>query len=255
MQPDFQQMVQNVYTLAPLTSNLPVVQAPDGEDYVPLRALCEIVGLNPSSYIGVFCQYCEPGETRRLLIWNSPTGKRKDWCLLRSHLVYWLVNVPVDRVPPDRREAVLALQHQCAALLGSAYMQMQEQHQHARRVIFRLLNICAAQEQELRNFEIMGNLLFDEAHQQMLALRLAEGRELVDTLADAARKMLARLMEGPIVDGVVLNKDHEVIDTTSFPLFPIVQDPDPATLETIDRFREWITQFNRWWDLQMESKR
>jgi hypothetical protein len=63
MEPDFRQMIRNVYTLASLTSDLPIIQTPEGE-YVPLRALCEIVGLNPSSYSRVFCQYYEPGEVR-----------------------------------------------------------------------------------------------------------------------------------------------------------------------------------------------
>lgn len=253
MRPDFNQMVQNIYTLSSLTSSLPIIETPDGE-FVPLRALCEIVGLRPSAYIGVFCQYLAPDTQRWLLPWDSPTGRRKDWCIERKHLVYWLVNVPSERVPPDRREAVLALQHQSAAVLGDVYMQMQEHYQEARRAVFQMLNLCATVEQELQRYEKMGALVLDQARQQTLAERLAEGRQLVDTLAGAGRKILGGLMAGPIVDGVILNKENVVTDTTSFPLFPVVEDPDPATIETLNRLGKWLPHFKKWWDTQMEGK-
>jgi hypothetical protein len=86
MQPDDHQIAHDIFTLAPLTSNLPIIKTPDGE-FVPLRALCEIVGLRPSSYIGVFCQYLQADKERWLLPWDSPTGRRKDWCIERKYPV------------------------------------------------------------------------------------------------------------------------------------------------------------------------
>ena len=253
MQPDYHQMLHNVHTLASLTSNLPVVQTPDGE-FVPLRALCEIVGLNPASYIGVFCQYLAPDAQRRLLFWDSPAGRRKDWCVERKHLIYWLVNVPLDRVPPDRRDAVLALQQQSAALLGKAYTLMIDEHHETRREMFRLLKICATQEQHLQGFEALGARIFNQAQRQKLAEWLAACRQVVEALGASARKRLGILMESPIVDGLILNENHEVTGETSFPLFPIVGEPDPAVPGMLDQLIDWDERFTRWWDAQVEGK-
>lgn len=252
MQPDFHQMAQEIFTLSSLTDNLPIIKTPDGGEFVPLRALCEIVGLRPSAYVGVFCQYFEVGQVRRLLPWDSPTGNRKDWCLDRKHLPHWLVNVPASRVPPDRREAVRTLQSYCATLLGRTYEMMIERHREARRLVFELLNACAYQEDKLQRLEQVGAQLFNQTQQQALAKKAAEGHQLLEKVANLARRMLSTLMAGPVVDGVVLNKDNEVTDTTTFPLLPIVGDSDQMAMEMTEVVKEWAAHFKVWWDEQIE---
>lgn len=252
MQPDFHQMAQEIFTLSSLTDNLPIVKTPDGGEFVPLRALCEMVGLRPSAYVGVFCQYFEVGVVRRLLSWDSPTGHRKDWCLNRKHLPHWLVNVPASRVPPERREKVLTLQNYCTVLLGRTYEMMIERHREARRTVFELLNACAREEEKLQRYEQDGASLFNQAQQQALAKKAAEGHQLLERVANLARRMLSTLMAGPVVDGVVLNKNNEVTDTTSFPLFPIVGDTDQMALEMAELVKEWAAHFKQWWDKQLE---
>lgn len=244
MEQDYRQMVRNILTLAPLTNNLPVVQTPEGE-YVPLRALCELVGLNPASYIGVFCQYTQPGEMRKVLPWDSPTGRRKDWCVPRSYLVYWLVNVPIERVPSDRRPAVESLQKQCVAVFKQTFSQLHDRHKEARRTMFRVLTACAEQQEQLERFRSFRTLLHGMKRHEFVAL-LLEGHYLVETLGAAARKTLGELLEGPVVDGVVLNEQNEVVGTTTFPLVPVVKDPDPAMFKLMEEMAEWSARFHQW---------
>ena len=111
MQPDFSKVTSDIFTLASLTDHLPIVTTPEGE-YVPLRALCEIVGLRPSTYIGVFCAHFQGDKVLQRLPWQSPTGLQQAWCLDRNHLPYWLLKVPDHRVPLDLQERVLALKKQ-----------------------------------------------------------------------------------------------------------------------------------------------
>jgi hypothetical protein len=244
MEQDYQQMVRNILTLAPLTDHLPVVQTPEGE-YVPLRALCELVGLNPASYIGVFCQYTQPGEMRRLLPWDSPTGRRKDWCVARTYLVYWLVNVPIERVPPDRRAAVESLQKQCIAVFKQTFGHLHDRHKEARRTLFRVLTACAEQQEQLQRYQRFRTLLRGQQRHEFVAL-LMEGQYLVETLGGAARKALGELMAGPVVDGAVLNEHHEVIGNTTFPLIPVVKDPDPAMFSLMEEMATWSARFHTW---------
>jgi hypothetical protein len=102
-----------------------------------------------------------------------------------------------------------------------------------------------------KRFEAAAFRLPQRAQRQTPAEHMAEGRHLLETLAACGRKMLAALMEGSIIDGVILNNENVVTDTTSFPLFPVAPEPDAEMLEMLKRLEEWTARFTEWLDAQM----
>jgi hypothetical protein len=168
--------------------------------------------------------------------------------VLLNYLSHWLINVPVDRVPEDRRETVRRLRRQSGEMMGRVYTQMIERHRQARRELFQMLAVYANHERQFQQLEEIGPRVFNQAQQRELAKRLVQGRQLVEALAASARKSLGIMMQGPVVDGVILNQNHEVTDTTTFPLFPIVSDPDPAVPTMIRQLHDWALRFHEWLD-------
>lgn len=238
-----------IFTLAPLTSELPLIQSPQGR-FVPLRALCEIVGLQPSAYIGVFCQRFRPRTAIQQLLWESPIGRQKVWCLEQKYLPWWLVKVPVSHVPPDRRAKLIALQEECERALGVAHQVLIEGQGIVRRTEFRVLAVCANLEQRIKAWAEEGSLFLPESCQQDLAKRLAQGHHLGEALAASARMTLQEVLAGPVVDGLLIN-EGVVEDTRPIPLLPVVQELDPTTLSLLQQLEEWVGDFTKWWDIQL----
>ena len=200
MQSDPSKMLSAIFTLSPLTSELPVIQAPQGR-FVPLRELCELVGLRPSAYIGVFCRSFRPRQAIQKLPRQTPLGQQEVWCLEQKWLPLWLVKLPVSRLPPDRREQLMILQETCNVALGWAHQKLLHRQESVRRYAFRILSVCEQHESWLQDWEEQGLLLFPPALHQELAARLIQGHRLGEALATAARRTLRDVLEGPVVDG------------------------------------------------------
>ncbi|HEY7123866.1 MAG TPA: hypothetical protein VH540_07930 [Ktedonobacterales bacterium] len=246
MQPDFSKVTSDIFTLASLTDNLPIVTTPEGE-YVPLRALCEIVGLRPSTYIGVFCAHFQGDKALKRLPWQSPAGLQQAWCLDRNHLPYWLLKVPDQRVPVDLQERVLSLKKQVVAGLGWSYKKMQQDFQEARSNLFQMLNFCREAEQNINVIAGWIPRLPAFEYQKGLAERVAEGQAILNKLADQTRQALAKMLGIPVVDGYVIDENNVATDTISFPLFPIVPKSDIADIFALkDHIIEWSKRTLAW---------
>lgn len=248
--PDFSQVTSDIFTLAPLTDHLPIIETPEG-NFVPLRALCEIVGLAPATYIGVFCQRFKELEAVRRLPWETPAGKRKEWCLHQKYLPMWLMAVLPDRVPPDRREALMALRWQCAGGFSHVYTQMQQRQRAVREEVFGVLGLCERVEKQFARWFANGVIYFPQESHDELIRRLKEGNRLVDALAASARRTLAAILAGPVADGLVIGDDGVVKDTVPFPLLPVVQSMEPEATALLKQFNQWLDQFVQWWDRQI----
>lgn len=252
MQPDFSKVTSDIFTLASLTDHLPIVTTPEGE-YAPLRALCEIVGLRPSAYIGVFCAHFQGQPVLKRLPWQSPTGLQQAWCLDRNHLPYWLLKVPDQRVPVDLRERVLALKKQVVYGLTYTYKEMQRGFQEARSTLFHTLNFCMDMEQYIKTFASWVPR-FPTFAQQELAERVAEGQRILDELADRTRQALAKMLGIPVVDGYVFDEHNVATDTISFPLFPVVPKSDLVDIFALkNRIRDWTEQTMAWVQAQLDD--
>ncbi len=131
------------------------------------------------------------------------------------------------------------------AVFEQTFGQLHNRHRDARRLLFRVLTACAEQQEQLQHYQRFRTLLRGMKRHEFVAL-LLEGQYLVETLGAAARKALGELMEGPVVDGVVLNEQNEVVGTTTFPLVPVVKDPDPAMFKLMEEMAEWSARFHKW---------
>ncbi len=252
--PDFSQVTIAIYTLAPLTDDLPIIETSEG-NYVPLRALCEIVGLPPAAYIGAFCQQFKELNGVRRLLWERPAGKQQEWCLHQKFMPMWLMAIDLDRVPPDRREPLAALQKQCMGGFSHVYTQMGQRQHEVREEVFEVLKLCEHLEGQISQWFAKGvTTLADSCHHELID-RLKKGGVLVDALAASARRTLAAIMEGPVVDGVVIGTDGEVKDTVALPLLPVVQRMEPEATELANRLNEWLREFAAWWKIQPAKKR
>ena len=92
---------------------------------VPIRALCDLIGLHPSLWIANICARYRGDDTNhvavRRLPYRQPEGAvRAEWCLDRDHVLRWFTfHLNPRYVPPGhRREQFRAFQQQMMDAAG-----------------------------------------------------------------------------------------------------------------------------------------
>ena len=102
------------------THNIAVVETEDGHKWVALKHLCEIFSLTWQP------QHAKLKATGRFnchdIVIVAVDGKSREMtCLQLSHVEGWVNDVNVNKVKPERREALRAFQANCARILHAAY--------------------------------------------------------------------------------------------------------------------------------------
>jgi hypothetical protein len=191
----------------------------------------------------------------RRLLWKRPGGKQQEWCLDQKFLPMWLMELDLDQVAPAHREVLEGLQQQCMIGFSQVYGHMGQRQHEVREEVFEVLKLCERVEGEISQWYANGiTMLADSCHQELID-RLKKGNALVDALAASARRTLAAIMEGPVVDGVVLGADGKVKDTVALPLLPVVQKMEPEATTLANQLGEWLHEFAAWWKTQPRKRR
>jgi hypothetical protein len=120
-----------------------------------------------------------------------------------------------------------------------------------RQTLFSLLTQCADIDPWLDRQVERHLSSFEQETQAVFAALIEQGRRLYHHIATHARYMLGEQNALPIVDGVKLDAEQQVVDTFSMPLFPLVPDKDLKRLvELLRQLASWSEAMAGFWRAQ-----
>ena len=92
--------------------------------YVPLRPICDLLGLNWSAQTRRLRR--DPvltDEVQGVAVMATPGGKQEMLCLPLDYLNGWLFGINAERVKPELRDRVIRYQRDCYRVLSEAFQE------------------------------------------------------------------------------------------------------------------------------------
>ena len=242
----------NIYTLPFLDEQVPALIVADGRPYIPVFAVCRVLGIRTDTHIQRWRRLIFWGTARKLLFQTEKRGRRLVWCLLISEVPYLYSLFDWSPLPPERRRQLYEAAHAHAQLLGQVYQEMQAQYAATRQALFSVLTRAA----ELDNTfwpAMAGKAASLPSEAQATYARLLDcGQDIYEKLIAHTRRMLhAQQDESLIIDAVKFDAEHRIIDTFSLPLFPVVSREESLVLtELLQQVTRWHQALADFWQAQ-----
>src|SRR5260221_1852830 len=206
-------VAQTVIPLPFLDDEVPALYLADGRPYIPVFAVCHVLGIRPDTHIRRWRNLLLWVTARKLPFQTEKWGKRPVWCLLISEVPFLYSLFNWDLVSPERRHQLRRATEAQMQLANLAYQQMQREYKAMRQALFSFLTTFADIDTLLTRYvEVLGPQL-DSRSTAVLADLCECGRLLFDQAATHARKMIREQGELPVVDAVKIDADNQVIDT------------------------------------------
>jgi hypothetical protein len=246
-------ITQGTLPLPAFGADVPLLHTAEGE-YVPIRALCDALGLPPATYIGSICRHSRYGDAVRAWPWKNADGiSRPMWRLQRHYVHVWLSNLRPSQLHGERREQLRAYHEALAEAAGLVYERRQEDRQALRRAVY--AGLAACQRMQVSLAEIEEQVCPHLAHLPAPAggevavgefrVLLARGREAYDAYAMSLREVLAEITGQSVIDALVLDERGEVIDAQPMPILPVV--PDLSVMRRRqERALAWSHELQAW---------
>jgi hypothetical protein len=232
-------IAQTTVTLPYLDDLVPALYALDGRPYIPVCAVCNALGIRADTHIQ---------RWRNLLLWETALklpyqtrrGKRLVWCLLISEVPFLYSLFSWKHLSSERRAQLSRAARAGMKLAGEVYQQMQERYRSVRYTLFSLLNEYAGIDAWLDRQVERHLPSFERETQVAFTALIEQGRVIYHRIAAHARSMLQEQSALPIVDGVTLDAEQQVVDTFSMPLLPLPPEED------VDQLVELLYQLSSW---------
>jgi hypothetical protein len=234
-------VAQRVISLPFLSDEVPALYLADGRPSIPVFAVCHALGIRADTHIQRWRHLALWVTARKLPLLTEKRGKRLVWCLLISQVPFLYSLFDWKLVSPERRLQLRQASKEQVKLANLAYQEMQQRYKAMRQVLFTFLTTFADIDTFLQRYADVLSLMFDDESSLALTALIDHGRSLFHKAAAHARKMLHDQGELPIVDAIKVNAVGEVVETFSFPLFPLVSDQDS------EQFFIYIRQLAQWY--------
>ncbi len=223
-----QNIQQGTIMLPFFDEEVPVLYLEDGTAYLPVRALCRMLGLRAETHIP---------RWRKLVLWvnarklplQTARGERLVWCLHRGALPFWCICFNWSLVSAERREQLRQATDAWQEDVAQAQQLLLDRYRSLRRYLFAFVASYRDVENWLDRWalHLSSSLALDVASSRQFELLLSQGKMLIVQATAQARKMVQEQAMAPIVDVVTLDANGAVTETdTSFPLFPVVSRED-----------------------------
>ena len=230
---------QATITLPYFDYEVPVLYVDDGTPYIPVIALCEMLGLRANVHIP---------RWRKLLLWanarklplTTTRGKRIVWCLHQGALPFWCACFNWSLVAPTRCEQLRQATDAWLEDVAQAHQLMLDRYRSLRRYLFVFLVAYSDVEDGLRHWQLRLSPTLDVAASTQLETLIFQGCMIIDRATAQARKMLQEQAMTPIVDVATLNANGEVTETGTLPLLPVVSNEDS------EQFFAYISKLTQW---------
>ena len=100
---------------------LPAAKAENDTIYVPIRPLCDFLGLNFASQSKRIQRDEILSEVRGVVMMTTPSGDQPMVCLPIEYLNGWLFGIQSSRVKPELREKIREYKYSCYHVLAAAF--------------------------------------------------------------------------------------------------------------------------------------
>jgi hypothetical protein len=178
---------------------------------------------------------------RKLPLQTQKRGKRLVWCLLISQVPYLYSLFDWQLVSPELRMQLRRATEEQVKLSNLAYQTMQQDYKALRQGLFRFLITHACFEKILQRYADVLQPVLDDITSLDLEILLDKGRFLYQQATALARKILLNQDESSIIDAFTVDIEGKLIETYSFPLFPIVSEQDSK------QFFSYIEMLMQWY--------
>ena len=239
---------QRTVTLPFLDDEVPALYLADGRPYIPVCAVCRVLGIRADIHIQRWRKLVLWITARKLPFQTEKRGKRLVWCLLISEVPFLYGLFDWKLVSPKRRLQLRRATEEQVKLSALAYQEMQQQYKAMRKALFRFLTTYADIDTLLQHYaDVLSPTLDDESSLALSAL-INRGRSLFQQATVHARKMLHDQGMLPIIDAFKIDADNNVIDTFSMPLLPIVPDEDSEHFFALmGQLTTWRQELQAFW--------
>jgi hypothetical protein len=216
------QVIQQTTMMLPyFDEEVPVLYLADGTAYLPVRALCRMLGLRAETHIP---------RWRKLVLWASACklplqtarGKRIVWCLQRGALPFWCICFNWSVVAPLRREQLRQATEAWQEDVAQAHQLLLERYRSLRRYLFAFLEAYSDAETWLDQWALHLSASVDVAFACQLELLLSQGKILIGEATAQARKIVQEQAMAPVVDVITLDANGVGTEIGTLPLFPVV---------------------------------
>jgi hypothetical protein len=245
---------QATITLPYFDYEVPVLNEEGGTRYIPVIALCEMLGLPAKTYIPRWRKLVLWASARKLPL-STSRGKRLVWCLHLGALPFWCVCFEWSAVSTERR---MQLHQATSAWLGDiaqVHQQMLDDYRSLRKGLFAFLVAYSDVEDTLRQWQLRLSSILDETATKQFEMLITQGREMIDQATTQARRIVFGQEKDPIVDVFALNANGEVTEAGTLPLFPVVPRGDREQFFTsITQLTEWHKELITFFDKLMLSQ-
>jgi len=127
---------------------VPIVLLADGTRYIPVVALCRILGLRPERHIPRWRRLFLWEHARKLPLQTEKRGTRIVWCLHLGALFFWCSCFNWSLVSPERQVQLREATDAGLKQLEQAHQEMLTRYRQMRHLLFRFLtNYADAQTQ------------------------------------------------------------------------------------------------------------
>ena len=237
-----EQMIQQTTMVLPyFDEEVPLLCLPDGSRYIPVIALCEMLGLRADVHIPRW-RHLILWHHARKLPWRTPTGRvRIVWCLDVGAIPFWCNSFNWSLVTPVRQAQLREATDAWLKATEQVHQEMLAEYREMRRRLFEFLLAYTSADAMLPRPAQYFSLLLDNGNAQLQLERLvARGHDLIQKATDHARKWLQAQDNVPIMDVVKLGKEGEMEVAGSQPLFPVVPQ------EELTQFYEYLKLLSNW---------
>jgi hypothetical protein len=235
---------QGVMTLPYFDDEVPVVYLADGFGYIPMVALCRMLGLSPRTHIPRWRRLFLWVHARKLPLRTEARGTRMVWCLHLGALLFWCSSFNWSLVSPERRVQLRQATDAGLKHLEQAHQEMLTRYQQMRHLLFRFLTNYADAQTQLQQVAARMHRRLDVAYCATLDALLAQGNALIEEATAHARTILQDQATNPIMDVVTIDADGNATEVGSLPLFPVIPEQDcEQFFAQIDRLTHWYGDF------------
>jgi hypothetical protein len=241
-------LTQTTITLPFLDDQVPALCLEDGRPYIPVFAVCHALGIRADIHIRRWKHLVLWTTARKLPFQTVRRGRCLVWCLLISEVPFLYGLFDWKLVAPERRLQLERATEAQVQLSNLAYQEMQQHYRAMRQALFTFLSACADIDSLLERYTrvMLPALDADAAH--TLAVLLDRGRSLFREATAHARKMVYEQGALPVVDAVKIDVDHNVVDTFSMPLLPIVPREDSVRFfALLEQVTSWMREEQAFW--------
>jgi hypothetical protein len=195
-----QEVRQLMVTLPYFHYDVPVLYLRDGAPYIPIIALCRILGLRSETHLPRWRRSLLWKCARKLPMYTPQRGSRLVWCIHFGALPIWYGTFNWKEVSPERREQLHQASCELLSLPDRVHREMIAHYRHLRRFLFRFLASYADAHTFLNQLALQWYPTLDKNDYEWLEELISHGRTTIDEATELARKMLQAQGKIPIID-------------------------------------------------------